>query len=106
MLAGLVIYGAFFALYAGCAYRWLGLPFAGWYALALPVTGSVGHYYLKEFARLTGSARTASVLLRAPLAKRRVLRLRAALLRDIESIRTAYRSTLKPGYILATAAGD
>lgn len=106
MLAGLVIYGAAFALYAGCAYRWLGLPVAGWYALALPITGLVGHYYLKEFARLTGSARTAAVLLRAPLAKRRVLRMRAALLRDIEGIRTAYRRTLKPGHIPGTAAGD
>jgi hypothetical protein len=105
MLAGLVIYGAAFALYAGCVYRWVGLPFAGWYALALPLTGLVGHYYLKEFARLTGSARTASVLLRAPLVKRRVLRMRAALLRDIEGIRTIYRRTLKPGHVPG-AAGD
>ncbi|MBA3849562.1 MAG: hypothetical protein C0502_06145 [Opitutus sp.] len=97
MLAGAVIYGAAFALYVGLVQRWLGWPASGWYALALPLTGFAGHYYLKQAALLLGSARTASVLLRAPLARRRVLRMRAALIRDIEQVRRAYRAVLKPG---------
>lgn len=97
MLAGAVVYGAAYALYVALVHRWLGWPVSGWYALALPLTGFVGHYYLKQGALLIGSARTAFVLLRAPLARRRVLRMRAALVRDIEQVRRAYRGTLKLG---------
>lgn len=97
MLAGVVIYGAAFALYVSLVQHWFDWPISGWYALTLPLTGFVGHYYQKQGAQLLSSARTASVLLRAPLARRRVLRMRAALLRDIEQVRRAYRATLHPG---------
>lgn len=97
MLAGAAIHGAAYVTYVGLVHLWLGWPVSGWYALALPFTGFVGHYYLGQAGQLLGSARTASVLLRAPLARRRVLRLRARLIRDIEQVRSAYRVTLRPG---------
>ena len=106
MLFGFMLYGAFFAGYLSLAWVWLGWPRAGWYGLLLPVTGLVGHYYRQEFGRLFGAVRTAVVLLRAPLAKRRVLRMRAALLREIEAVRKVYRQTLTPGVVPGTSAGD
>ncbi|MBI2814260.1 MAG: 1-acyl-sn-glycerol-3-phosphate acyltransferase [Opitutae bacterium] len=99
MLFGFILYGTFFAGYLSLAWVWLGWPRAGWYGLLLPVTGLVGHYYRQETGRLFGAVRTAVVLLRAPLARRRVLRMRAALLREIEAVRKVYRLTLTPGLI-------
>ena len=106
MLFGFILYGAFFAGYLSLAWVWLGWPRAGWYGLLLPVTGLVGHYYRQEIGRLFGAVRTAVVLLRAPLARRRVLRMRAALLRDIEAVRKVYRRTLTPGHIPGVTADD
>ncbi len=106
MLAGLVVYSLFFAAYFALAYAWLGLPVAVWYALSLPVAGLIGHYYLQEAVRLAAAVRTAAVLLRAPLARKRVLRMRAGLIREIETVRKIYRQTLKPGLIPGTAADD
>ena len=94
MLAGLVACGAFYAGYFFLAKAWVGLPAAGWYAFGLPVTGLIGHYYFAEIRRLAAAVRTAAILLRAPLARRRVLRLRTALIREIEALRKIYRQTL------------
>ena len=106
MLAGLVIYSVFFAAYVFVAYVWLGWPVAGWYALGLPVTGLIGHYYLQEAGRLAAAVRTAAVLLRAPLARKRVLRMRARLIREIETVRKVYRQTLTPRLIPGGTADD
>lgn len=97
MLLGLFVYGAFYAVYLALVLAWLGWPRAGWYGLLLPVTGLIGHYYRREIGRLFAAIRTAVVLLRAPLARRQVLRMRAAMLREIEGIRKIYRQTLIPG---------
>lgn len=105
MLSGLVVYGVFLLAYFALAGRWFGLTVALWYALSLPVAGLIGHYYLQELSRLTSAARTAAVLLRAPLARRRVLRMRARLIRQIEAVRKVYRQTLAPGHPPGTA-GD
>ncbi|MBI3885895.1 MAG: 1-acyl-sn-glycerol-3-phosphate acyltransferase [Opitutae bacterium] len=99
MLVGLVIFGGFFAAYAALGYLWLGWPHAGWYALLLPVTGLIGHYYRLEIGRLFSAARTTVVLFRAPFAKRRILKMRAAALREIEIVRKAYRQTLTAGVV-------
>ena len=106
MLAGLVVYSVFLAAYFAAAYAWLGLPVAVWYALSLPVTGIIGQYYLQEVSRLAAAVRTGLVLLRAPLARKRVLRMRAGLIREIEAVRSVYRQTLKPGVIPGGAADD
>ncbi len=105
MLAGLVIYSVFFAGYVSLVNAWLGLPGVVWYALSLPVAGLIGHFYLQEAGRLAAAGRTAAVLLRTPLARKRVLRMRARLMRDIETVRKVYRRTLTPGHIPG-ATGD
>ena len=99
MLVGLAVYGVFLAGYSALASRWWGLTAALWYALGLPVAGLIAHYYLQEFGRLAAAVRTGAVLLRAPLARRRVLWMRAKLIRQIEAVRKVYRSTLTPGLI-------
>ena len=105
MLVGLAVYAVFLAGYFALAYRWLGLPVALGYALGLPVVGLIAHYYLQEFGRLAAALRTGVVLLRVPLARRRVLRMRAKLIRQIEAVRKVYRRTLTPGHIPG-ATGD
>lgn len=99
MLVGVVIYGAFYLGYAVLAYLWIGWPGAGWYGLLLPVVGLVGHYYRLQIGRLFSAARTTVVLFRAPFAKRRILKMRAAALREIEIVRKVYRQTLTPGVV-------
>ena len=106
MLAGLIVCSGFYAAYAVLAYRWVGLPAAGWYALGLPVTGLIGHYYFSELRRLAAAVRTAVILLRAPLARRRVLRLRAGLIRELEAMREVYRRTLQPGVLPGAGAEE
>ena len=100
MLAGIFIYGVSFAFYGMLAFLWLGLPVAGWYALGLPVTGLIGHFYFGEIRRLAAALRTSAILLRAPVAKRRVLRIRSALVREIESMRKVYRQSRPADRIL------
>ncbi len=106
MLAGLVIYSAFFVGYTALAWSWFGLHPAVGYGLALPPAGFIGHFYLTQAGRLFASVRTAAVLLRAPLAKRRVLWMRSALLRKIETMRGAYRQTLRPGVAPGVVGAD
>ena len=102
MFTGLVVYGAFLAVYFAMADRWFSQPVAVWYALSLPVAGLIGHYYLQEVGRLAAAVRTTAMLLRAPLARKRILRMRARLIREIEAVRKVYRPTLTPGLIPGT----
>jgi 1-acyl-sn-glycerol-3-phosphate acyltransferase len=96
MLVGLASFTAFYALYIGLVHHVWGWPISIWYALSLPVTGLTAHYYSREFRRLLEQARTAIVLLRAPVAARRLRKMHAHLIEEIESLRHAYRQTLKP----------
>ena len=52
--------------------------------------------YFREFRRLSEEVRMALVLLRAPVAARRLEKMHAHLLAEIEAIRHDYRQTLKP----------
>jgi 1-acyl-sn-glycerol-3-phosphate acyltransferase len=95
MLVGLAGFGAFYTLCVGLVHLWLGWPVSLWYALSLPLTGLMAHYYFRECRRWRAQARTALVLLRAPMAVRRLERMHAHLLAEIEAMRQAYRQTLK-----------
>jgi hypothetical protein len=55
------------------------------------VTGLLAHYYLRELRKLWASVRTTIVLLRAPLAARRLLAMRASLIGEIEAVRSEVR---------------
>jgi 1-acyl-sn-glycerol-3-phosphate acyltransferase len=85
--AGVIAFGAFYGLCVGVVQAWLGWPASFWYALSLPVASLIAHYYLRELRRLGASLRNTIVLLRAPLAARRLLAVRAGLVGEIEAVR-------------------
>jgi glycerol-3-phosphate O-acyltransferase / dihydroxyacetone phosphate acyltransferase len=85
IIAGLVCFGVF---YGACTLvcHWLfGWRVAMWYGLSLPVAGIIAHYYVRELRRLTAGLRDTFILLRAPSAARRLLRLRQTLIAEIET---------------------
>ena len=76
-----------YAIYIA-VFQWLfGWPASLWYALSLPVTGILAHYYLREVRRLWAAIRTTIVLLRAPFAATRLLAMREELIAEIEAVR-------------------
>jgi glycerol-3-phosphate O-acyltransferase / dihydroxyacetone phosphate acyltransferase len=89
ILAGVSAFGAFYGLCVAGVHAWLGWPASLWYALSLPVASLVAHYYLRELRRLGASLRNTFVLLRAPMAARRLLAVRADLVAEIEAVRGA-----------------
>jgi len=97
MLAGLVGFTGFYALYVALVQHWLGWPISLWYALSLPPAGLVAHYYLTEMRGLPVALRAAWISLRAPFVARRLVRFRARLVREIETARTEFRRTQDPG---------
>jgi glycerol-3-phosphate O-acyltransferase / dihydroxyacetone phosphate acyltransferase len=89
--AGAVGFGVCYLGYVA-VFQWLfGWPASLWYACSLPVTGLLAHYYLHELRKLWASVRTTIVLLRAPLAARRLLAMRASLIGEIEAVRSEVR---------------
>jgi 1-acyl-sn-glycerol-3-phosphate acyltransferase len=85
--AGVVGFGVCYAVYI-TVFQWLfGWPASLWYALSLPVTGLLAHYYLREIRRLWASVHTTVVLMRAPFAAKRLLAKRARLIAEIEAVR-------------------
>jgi glycerol-3-phosphate O-acyltransferase / dihydroxyacetone phosphate acyltransferase len=86
--AGCIGFGVCYAIYIA-VFQWLfGWPASIWYALSLPVTGLLAHYYLREVRRLWVAVHTTAVLLRAPFAAKRLLAMRAELISEIEAVRT------------------
>jgi len=68
-------------------HRLFGWPASLWYALSLAPASLLAHYYLREMRRLAAGLRNTIVLLRAPMSSRRLLRMRAALIEEIENVR-------------------
>ena len=60
---------------------------------ATTVASLIAHYYLRELRRLLASLRNTVVLLRAPVATRRLLAMRARLVAEIELVREAQAVT-------------
>ena len=85
IVAGVVAFGFFYALYiAGC--HWIfGWPASLWFGLSLPVTGLIAHYYLLSAQKLGSAARTTIILLRAPSAAKRLIAMRRGLVAEIEA---------------------
>lgn len=87
ILAGLVgfgtCYGAFIAIFLAL----FGWPATLWYALSLPVTSLVAHYYLRGLRHFLVSLRSTVVLLRAPIAARHLLAQRQKLIAEIDAAR-------------------
>lgn len=87
LMAGVVGFGVAYGLYIGLFQALFGWPLSLYYALSLPVASLAAYYYLREVRRLAGGLRTTLVLLRAPLATRRLLARRAELIAEIDGVR-------------------
>jgi hypothetical protein len=87
LVAGLIAFGLFYGICVLVFHRLFGWPASFWYALSLPVASLIAHYYLRELGRLAASLRNTVILLRAPIAARRLLALRGQLIGEIESVR-------------------
>ncbi len=85
LLGGLVVFTGFYTVCTAVCYRLAGWPAAFWYALSLPVSSLLAHYYAREVRRFGASLLTAKALLRAPATARRLLRERSELISLIEA---------------------
>ena len=95
MLAGLVGFGACYALYVALVHRWFGWPISLWYAVSLPPAGLIAHYYFRGLRQFADAWRTVVILARVPFAKKRLGRLHAELVAEIEAARQEYRRALQ-----------
>jgi 1-acyl-sn-glycerol-3-phosphate acyltransferase len=85
--SGVAAFGLFYGLCVLLFHALFGLPAAFWYALSLPVASLIAHYYLRDLRNLASAVRTLIVLVRAPLAARRLVAMREDLVKEIESVR-------------------
>jgi len=95
--AGIVAFGLFYGVFILIFHSLYGWPASFWYALSLPPASLLAHYYLREARKWIAGVRNTIVLLRAPMGSRRLLRLRAELVAEID----AARHELKKGMMLA-----
>jgi glycerol-3-phosphate O-acyltransferase/dihydroxyacetone phosphate acyltransferase len=87
IIAGLVSFGFFYTAYAWIFHLFFGWNAAIWYALSLPATGIIAHYYARNLMVLLNGTHDSWVLLRAPSAARRLAAMRAKLIEEIEAVR-------------------
>jgi hypothetical protein len=91
MIAGLVAFGALYAMAAVLMWWFAGALWAAVYAASLPITGLFAFYYVRNLSRLVGRVRAARVLGRLRFTRRRLTRQRARLIDEIEAFRADYR---------------
>jgi len=85
--AGVVGFSVCYAIYIG-VFQWLfGWPASLWYALSLPPTGLLAHYYLREIKKLWTSLHATIVFLRAPVVIKQLIAAREELIAEIEAVR-------------------
>ena len=95
MLTGIVTFGLFYCICVWLVHHWFGWPASFWYAVSLPVAGLIAHYYLCEARRFAAALRSTFVLLRAPFAAKRLVRLHGELIAEIEALRLEYRQAMQ-----------
>jgi hypothetical protein len=95
MIGGIVAFAPCYLVYAVIFHRFFGWPASLWYGLSLPVSGLIAYYYIRNLRRLGAAMRNTTILIRAPLAARRLLRLRSELIAEIESLRPEIQSRLQ-----------
>ena len=94
MIGGIVAFIPCYTAYVAIFHHFFGWPASLWYALSLPVTGQIAHHYLRHLRRLGAGIRDTVILLRTPMAAKRLLALRGELIDEIESLRPELRSQL------------
>ena len=97
--AGIVAFTFSYALYVFVFQMFFGWHASFWYALSLPVTGLLAYYYLRELQRLSAGVRNGIVLLRAPVATRRLTQMRTALIAEIEIVDAERQKMRQPAAI-------
>jgi 1-acyl-sn-glycerol-3-phosphate acyltransferase len=87
IVSGLFCFTACYVGYVALFHWWIGWPWTAWYALSLPVSGLVAHYYAQGWRRFMAGTRVAALLLRGAFAARQLLVRRRALIAEIEAAR-------------------
>jgi hypothetical protein len=95
IIAGTVSFGLFYAIFVAVFHSVLGWPASLWYALSLPPSGLIAHYYVRNLRRLAAANRNMVILVRAPFAARRLLKMRGELVAEIEAMRPEIREHLQ-----------
>jgi hypothetical protein len=96
IIAGIISFGVIYSVYVWAVHRWFSWPVSLWFALSLPVTGLIAHYYARELRRLAAGLRITMIHFKVPFVTRRLVAMRSALIAEIESLRMEYRRTLPP----------
>jgi 1-acyl-sn-glycerol-3-phosphate acyltransferase len=96
MLSGGIALGLCYSAYLAAVVAVFGGRTAAGYAVALPVSGFVGHHYLRALRQYGGRWRSAGILLQGPIARKTLLAMRARLIAMIEGFRTDYAEVLVP----------
>ena len=86
-----VCYGAFVAIFHAV----FGWPWSLWYALSLVPASLVAFYYVRQLRHLLRAVRYVSILVRAPVAARRLMARRADLVAEIETVHREIGENLK-----------
>jgi glycerol-3-phosphate O-acyltransferase/dihydroxyacetone phosphate acyltransferase len=97
IIAGVVSFTFFYCVYLLIFHHLFGWPASMWYGLSLPVAGLIANYYLSRLRELTGRVRKTFVLLRAPAAARRLIRMRTQLIAEIETARAQVQMPAESG---------
>jgi glycerol-3-phosphate O-acyltransferase/dihydroxyacetone phosphate acyltransferase len=84
--AGTVSFSVCYSVYVALVHYFFGWPASLWYALSLPITGLIAHYYLRNFRKLLGGMRDVIIAIRAPGAVRKLLAMRTALIAEIDAV--------------------
>jgi hypothetical protein len=87
IVSGLLSFTACYAVFTLIVHWLFGWPVSLLYGLSLPPAGLIAHYYSRELRRFRSGLRVTWLRLRAPLALRRLLELRARLISEIEAQR-------------------
>jgi hypothetical protein len=87
LAAGIISFGFFYSLYVCVVHLCFGWPISFWYALTLPLASILSHYYLSHLSRLRHALGNLLIFARAPVASRRLLKARAQLIAEVESVR-------------------
>ena len=87
LLAGILSFGPWYGLLIALCHAIFGWPVSLIYGLSLPVAGRVAHYYVRGAPRFAAALRSTLVMIRAPGDARRLLRMREALIAQIQAAR-------------------
>lgn len=87
LLAGMLSFGPWYGFLIALCHAVFGWSVSLIYGLSLPVAGLVAHYYIRGVHRFAAALRSSLIMMRAPVAAHRLLRMREQLIAQIEAAR-------------------